>query len=188
MTKKASSFLLFIFLLLILFVPKVKAYILQGIMITGLYNTEFNTEETHLKLDAADWNLKIKNANGDLYTLSDFKEKVIVINFWATWCAPCLAELPNLNDLYATFKNEKNFILLTIETDANKKKAQEILSNKKLNLPLYFLNYKYQTNLFNGILPTTVVIDKDGTLVLKKEGIANYNNDTFKAQLHELLK
>lgn len=187
MKKNTSSFILFILLLLILFVPQVKAFILEKLMYTGLYNTEIKANEKQHKLTIPDWSLKIKRTNGKTYTLNDFKGKVIIINFWATWCAPCLAELPNLNALYISFKDEKELIFLTVEADGDIAKATKIFKNRSLSLPLYLLNSNYETNLFKGTLPTTVIIDKNGLIVFKKEGVANYNTLTFKHQLKQVI-
>ena len=62
----------------------------------------------------------LKDLNDNDVSLGDFKEKVILINFWATWCPPCKEEIPSLNQLYEKYK-DKDFVLISISTDDSKK-------------------------------------------------------------------
>src|SRR3989337_2651577 len=72
---------------------------------------------------------ELPDINGKKVSLTDFKGKVVLINFWATWCGPCKAEMPSLNSLYSTFKNE-GFVVLAVSIDTSEKPVKSFVSEK----------------------------------------------------------
>ncbi len=77
----------------------------------------------------------LPDINGKKVSLSDFKGKVVLINFWATWCGPCKAEMPSLNSLYSTFKNE-GFVVLAVSIDTSEKPVKSFVSEKGIAFPV----------------------------------------------------
>ena len=113
----------------------------------------------------------LKDLNSRKVGLKQFREKIIFLNFWATWCGPCKEEMPSLEVLYQQFK-EKNFILLAISVDyEGLKPVQEFINKHHYTFPV-LLDPKCETlDLFEvkGI-PTTFLIDKKGIMVGKAVG------------------
>jgi peroxiredoxin len=109
--------------------------------------------------------------NGKKLGLRQFKGKIILLNFWATWCGPCKEEMPNLEALHQRFK-ERNFVLLTISVDyEDLKPVKEFIDKHHYTFPV-LLDPKCETvDLFEvkGI-PTTLLIDKKGRMVGKAIG------------------
>jgi len=183
--KIITNFLFITALLVLLFVPSAKAFLLQGLMKIGLFKPA-TTEKPH----AASLNLsaiKFKDAEGKVVDLASLKGKVVFLNFWATWCPPCLAEMPAVNKLYEQFKTNPQVVFLLVDADGEFQRSQQYMDNKKYGLPVYAVASALPEALFKGSLPTTVVLDKSGNIVYHGEGAANYADKKFIAFIEKLI-
>ena len=125
--------------------------------------------------------INFKNINNETINLNKFKNSLIIINFWATWCAPCIEEMPSLNRLQAnTAFNNLKIIPINVGRD-NIEKSKNFYKKLKIeNLEIYFdkdvvLAKKF---LLRG-LPTTVFINKEGEEFARIIGFVNFDNKTF---------
>ncbi|MSP86081.1 MAG: redoxin domain-containing protein [Methylotenera sp.] len=111
---------------------------------------------------------KLSNENGVLQDLSQYKGKIIVLNFWATWCPPCREEMPELSQLHTDYTN-KNVVVLGLAIDElNLVKA--FSQNTPVSYPLFVAENEGMvigSNLGNdkGVLPYTAIINADGLVV-----------------------
>ena len=122
-----------------------------------------------------------KNFEDITISLNDFKGKLVVINFWATWCAPCREEMPSL-DILQSNKNFKDLIVLPINVGKeNKEKAKKFFNDLKIkNLKLYYDDSVKLANTFSLIgLPTTIFIDKDGDEFARIIGSVDFEDQNF---------
>src|SRR5690606_15186932 len=119
-------------------------------------------------------------------SLSELKGKVVFINFWATWCPPCIAEMPSIEKLYQTFKNNKNVVFIMADMDSDYKKAQAFMDKKHFSLPVYTPASSLPQNMFSGSLPTTVIINKKGEMVFNEKGAGDYGSKKVLEYLAEL--
>jgi len=114
----------------------------------------------------------LPSINGDKISLSDFKEDVVVLSFWATWCGPCKEEMPHLEKLYQAHKDE-GFTLLSISTDDARSSAQvkPYIKKKKYSFPVLLDRQSKVISEYNPAktLPFTVIIDK-GVIVATHAG------------------
>jgi thiol-disulfide isomerase/thioredoxin len=182
--KNWGSLLLITFLLIITISPDAKSWLLQRLVSTGLFKAEIKKEGIANSPSAASYSFT--SAAGITINTADLKGKVILINFWASWCPPCRAEMPSLIALYQEFKNDEGYVFLFSNEDDDKAKAIKFLENNQYTIPLYSRSGNIPNEIFGGTLPTTIVINKEGKIVLKHEGMADYNNDGFIKQLREL--
>tara|TARA_B100000767_G_C19741859_1_gene526578 strand:- start:1232 stop:1741 length:510 start_codon:yes stop_codon:yes gene_type:complete len=126
-------------------------------------------------------NLTFLNAKKEQLDLSDYHGNLIILNFWATWCAPCKEEMPSL-DLLQSNKNFKNLKIFPINVGAdNVKKASDFFDELKIqNLKLYFdspitLAKKFK---LRGI-PTSILFNKDGLEFARIIGSINFEDEKF---------
>lgn len=118
------------------------------------------------------------NAAGAESRLAELAGKVIVLNFWATWCAPCIRELPSLDRLAAALPEEK-FAVLALSTDrGGAKKAAPFLRKLEVKHIAADLDPKSALARKLGLrgLPTTFVIDAKGRVIAKLEGIIEWDS------------
>ncbi|MFC3561692.1 TlpA family protein disulfide reductase [Pedobacter jamesrossensis] len=170
-------------LLVIVFVPDAKAFFLKGLMEIGFYSPK--VEET--KIEVANLSgIRFKNVKGELVDLGELKGKVIFLNFWATWCPPCRAEMPSLNKLYNQFKNDSNIVFLFADADGDLLKSAKFMTDRKYEMPVYKVESDVPEQIFTGSLPTTLIFDKQGRISFKHEGVANYFDKKFIDFLNKL--
>ena len=140
-------------------------------------------EKSNLK-PAPDFTLK--DINGKDVKLSDFKGKVVVVDFWATWCAPCRMELPHLIELQKKFEKQ-GFTFIGISVDEEGVKVVKPFSEKnKINYPILISDDKVQKD-FGGIFgyPTAFLIDQKGNIVKKYFGYTS--KQVFEKDISSLL-
>ena len=183
--KRWLSVLLISLLFVIVFVPDAKSILLQQLISVGLFKAEIKKDGVNNLPETASFSYT--NSAGITATTAGLKGKVVFINFWASWCPPCRAEMPSLELLYKKLQNDDRFVFLFINEDEDKSKAIKYLEKNHFTIPLYSRTGNVPNEIFSGTLPTTIVIDKDGKVVLKHEGIAGYNTDAFIRQLKDLL-
>ena len=185
LTKKNVGNALFIILfLIIILVPSAKALVMQGLMEIGLFKPSIDQPKNIFKANLSA--IKFKNSKNDVVSLSDFKGKVVFVNFWATWCPPCLAEMPSVNKLYQQFEDEEDVIFLLVDADSNFTKAQAYFDRKKYTMPIYTFASSLPKEIYSGSLPTTVVFDKKGRISYNGVGAANYASPKFISFIKEL--
>ena len=176
--------LLIAFVLLMFFNPDAKAWMLQRLFSVGLFKAEIRKDDVMDPVTNSAF--FFTNAEGRTVSTADLKGKVVLINFWASWCPPCRAEMPSLEALYKELGKDERYVFLFINEDDDQAKAKEYLTNKHLSIPLYTGSGSIPDVIFSGTLPTTVVLNKEGAIVFKHEGLANYNTASFLKQLQEL--
>jgi thiol-disulfide isomerase/thioredoxin len=170
---------------LILFVsPTAKGWLLQRLVSVGLFKANITKEGIQNQPAAT---FLFTDDTGKTMSTADLKGKVVFINFWATWCPPCQAEMPSINALYKKFEKDDRFVFIFINEDDDKEKAKNYLEKNQYTLPLYSRSGMVPNEIFSGSLPTTIVLNKEGKMLLKHEGMADYDTDAFMQQLKDLL-
>ena len=127
---------------------------------------------------------------GASHTLADFKGKVLVVNFWATWCAPCVKEMPTLDALQASMGGDK-FAVIAINQDREGQKVAErfIAKNEWKNIALYVEpSARFQKDARIMGLPTSILIDKQGNEVARLEGTMAWDAPEVKAEIQKLIE
>ena len=105
----------------------------------------------------------------------------VLVNFWATWCAPCVEEIPALNNLQKIFKDNKNFKMIAINIGQNKDVVNKFLLDKSLSVNFtVLLDEKIELTDWNvQAIPTTFLIDKTGKVIYKIEGVKEWDSPEF---------
>ena len=111
-------------------------------------------------------NFTLKNLDGKEISLSQFRGKHVLINFWATWCGPCKIEMPSLEALYERFK-DRNFVLLAISNDMfGANIVKPFVKAHNINFPVLLDQRLKVSNAFGVVsLPTTFMIDPQGKII-----------------------
>lgn len=184
--KRWGSILIYALLALLIFSPDAKSWLLQQVVSTGLLKADIKEATADKSLPEAA-TFSFTDANGKMATTAGLKGKVVFINFWASWCPPCRAEMPDLEKLYQKLKDDERLVFLFINEDEDTSKAIQYLQKNNFTMPLHYASGNVPGEIFSGSLPTTVVINKEGKIVLKHQGMARYNSEDFIRQLKELL-
>lgn len=127
----------------------------------------------------------LPDLNGEIVSLEDFRGKVLIINFWATWCPPCEEEMPKLNQLHKRYKNE-GLVVIGIALDKDSLNLVKPFVRKKgIGYPILVGNEQVLRGVkdFSGV-PTTLILDQKGNIKKKYDG--SFDKDDLEKSLKEL--
>lgn len=130
---------------------------------------------------------KLKDLEGKLVSSEDFKGKVVVLDFWATWCPPCRAEIPGYVDLYKKYGKDRLAIIGVSLDEAGPKVVQQFVTKFGVNYPIVMGDDAVQS-AFGGMeaIPTTFLIDQNGRIRDKKVGAEP--TESYEKKIAALLK
>lgn len=112
--------------------------------------------------------LKLLTIDGKEVKLSDYKGKVVLINFWASWCPPCKEEMPIFEKAYQKY-SDKNFVILAVNMDTSEGAMKEFLEKNRYSFPI--VRIKEEAGLNIPGLPTSYLVDKDGSVKKIRLGV-----------------
>jgi peroxiredoxin len=132
-------------------------------------------------------NFKITTDQGRTISRSDFGSKILVLNFWASWCPPCIQEMPSLDEFTRRFA-DKGVTVLAISVDANEQKYRDLLNRAKPSFltardPTAGIAASYGTFMF----PETYIIDQNGKVLYKEAAARDWTDPAFVNYFQSLL-
>jgi len=122
----------------------------------------------------ANLNLTLKDLHGKPFTLSDYKGKVVLLDFWATWCPPCLKEIPGFIELYNTYQS-RGLVVIGVSMDESTSDVKRFARRLKINYPILLgAGRDDLVPAFGELpLPTSFVIARDGRICSKHDGLTS---------------
>ena len=133
-------------------------------------------------LPKANFDMMLENSKGERLSMEEFKGKKVFFNVWATWCPPCIEEMPTIQNLYEEVDDEEvAFLMLTMDQDFQKaiNYRNKYVYNFEIYRPLSGIPAMYHTKLIH----TTFVINSEGYLVLQHDGMGKFDSEEFKTFL-----
>ncbi|MDQ3010872.1 MAG: redoxin family protein [Acidobacteriota bacterium] len=177
-----------------LYVVKQKSEIGLGDRVLKAYDAYLkDREERAAKLEQPNINQGVTNPlafrltklDGSRLEMASLRGKVVVINFWATWCGPCLTEMPLFEKVQAKYKDDREVVFLALSTDEDRELVPSHLKQYKFNLPVAYAEHLNDFFSVNSI-PTTIILDSKGEIAFRQAG---YNpRSDFVADLIERIE
>lgn len=133
-------------------------------------------------------NFSLTTLTGETVSSQDYDQKVLVVNFWATWCTPCVYEIPHLNDLYREFRSKGVEILAISMDSVDPEYVRRFTQQHRMKYPVV-VGAPSVGNDFGGVraIPTTFIVDQQGKIVKRYDGFQPaYIKDTRRT-IEELL-
>jgi len=185
--KKHLSNILFIAFILFLFTPfglPVRTTLIKGVSLitTQIFSMEIEKND-QVHIQKSDWDLR--SIEGQQINLKALDGDVVLVNFWATWCPPCIAEMPSFQNLYDSYGDKVTFLFVAND---NPEKVNKFLQDKKYDLPIYFQVSQVPKEMNSNSLPTTYIIDRDLNIVVSKVGAADWNSAKVRRLLDKLIE
>jgi thiol-disulfide isomerase/thioredoxin len=180
--KKNWSNILFGTMVVLLIIPQTRMPIQVFVQRLISFSPSETSQEKREILQDYQWPLT-ELSTGEI-NFSQSQGKVTVVNFWATWCPPCVAEMPSFQKLYNDYGSKVDFYFVTSEEP---EKVQSFLDKNDYSLPTYLQSYEAPQQMQSRALPTTYVLSKEGDIIINETGTANWNSDKMRKLLDRLL-
>ncbi|MGQ8869912.1 TlpA family protein disulfide reductase [Myroides sp. TSA_177.3] len=127
------------------------------------------------------------DATGKKVSLSSLQGKVVFVNFWATWCPPCIKEMPSIQALKEKMKNQ-DVVFLLVDIDGNYEKAKAFMDKRSLDLPIYIPAATVSSTYLGTSIPTTVIFDKKGNMIQRIVGGVDFASEEVEKFMNQVLK
>lgn len=176
---------LFVILVVLLIIPGTRKDVAAFfIRMTSLPASTLDADEQFaISATAKAWPLY--DLKGNAVRFEELNSKPVFLNIWATWCPPCIAELPGIEDLYENYGSDVNFILVSNESPETVLKF--IKKHGYNELPFYLSNH-VPPEFSSQSIPTTFIVNKQGDVLVKKKGAARWNAGRTEKLLEQLIK
>ena len=186
--KKIIYNILFFGFIIFLFTPfgtGTRAKLNQGFAYVRTFIISPKADDTskRLTLNSYDFPLKGIYETNDV-NLDALKGKVVFINYWATWCPPCRAEMPMIKSLYDDYKDKVVFLFITSD---DKEKVTQFYTKNSYNFPTYNALQTPPNEINTQTLPTTFILDKNGKVAVEEYGASNWNSGSVRKLLDGLI-
>jgi len=172
---------------------EVLGFMQRGLLATGIMNPDLEQKAELASADIAsvdsspkaDFSMNLINSKGERVSMEEFRGKVIFMNIWATWCPPCIAEMPGINKLYNDV-NKEDVVFIMLSVDQNFQKAIDFNKKKGFDFEVYRVEGQMPQMYSTQSIPTTYVIDAKEKIALTHLGMGDYDTDEFKEFLQDL--
>lgn len=176
-TKNWSNILFGLFILLLL-IPQTGTPI--KVFVNRLLAFSPGVESAEDRIVLQDYNWKLQDMHGQIVDFSDFKGKKVFVNFWATWCPPCIAEMPSMQALYADYQDKAVFVFVTNDDEVI---VENFIDKYGYTFPIYKVVSAAPSELETDVLPTTYLINEKGEILIDKTGVADWNSKSVRELL-----
>lgn len=175
MKKNIIYIIILVIALGVCFIPSVRAF---------LQNQFFPiaTIEKAISLEESDYDIDLKGINVPNANLKDFKgKKLVFLNFWGTWCAPCRNEWGSIEALYKAKKDKVDFVLIAMQD--KEEDIRKFLAENQYTAPVYVAESPISKNVLPKVFPTTFLLDKNGHILQKEDATKDWNAE----QVHQFI-
>jgi len=159
----------------------------RAMLWTGLFDAKpVATTTDGPMLSEADYRFEMITNDDERQLFEEYKGDIIFINVWASWCPPCIAEMPTIESLYTELSEYDNIRFILLSMDEDRESAVNFMEGRNFTLPYHFPASRVPSMLRSGVLPTTYVISAEGQIIYKNEGIADYSSPAYRDWLIKL--
>ncbi|MFK2820754.1 TlpA disulfide reductase family protein [Flavobacteriaceae sp. LMIT009] len=180
---KASNIIFFVVIALLI-IPQTRKPIQVALnKVIAVFGPLIIDEGKRSVFEYSSW--RLEGLNGEQINFKDLEGEVVLLNFWATWCPPCIAELPHIQELSKEYGNRIKIVLVSGES---LNKVSSYFDKKGYDLNSYHPLESYPKGLNISSIPRTFLIDEQGKIVIDKTGAANWNSNKVRKLIDDLLK
>ena len=148
-----------------------------------LRSPRFPDTDSLSALGQADYGWAIQTLDGEMVSFADFQGKTVFLNIWATWCSPCVMEMPGIEKLHQSIDPSKVAFVILSREDEDVVRA--FVEREPLDLPLYIAE-EVPSVFESSTVPATFIIDPAGKVVFKHAGAVQWNGAASEAFLHDV--
>lgn len=181
---RITTDLIFYLLILAVLLPFSRKYVATGMNKLIMHRPGIIQEDRQVSLTADDYDWTLADMQGTAVPFTTFRNELIFLSIWATWCPPCRAEMPNIQRLFEQYGDRVIFVLASQEAPET---ITRYLEEHGFNMPVYRLVQNPPSKLSSSSIPTTFVITPEGKISVKKTGAARWDGRFFTGYLDVIL-
>ena len=181
--KKRKWDIVFVAFIGLMFIPSLRMPVISTIQRLFAGSPSEIALENQKSVSSFDWILL--DLEGKQHNFSSAHGKITIVNMWATWCPPCVAEMPSLQKLYDKYGDQLAFYFVSNE---NPSILNKFLKAKEYTFPVYIPASNYPKEFESNSLPTTYVLDQEGKIIMEEVGAHDWYSDSFLEKIDEMLK
>ena len=176
--------LLFVVLILLFIIPATrKETSAFFIRLTSFSASTLDSDEQFtVNSQTLDWQLY--DLHGNKTSFESLNNKPIFLNIWATWCPPCIAEMPSIQELFEDYGDKVNFIIVSNEDPG---KVQHFAKEQQFEGLPFYLSASLPNNFSTNSIPATFIVSTEGRVLVSKKGAARWNSGTTRDLLDKLI-
>ena len=179
MKKFVTIAIIIVVLGIVFFVPSIRNFLKDQFFPVA-------TIESAVHISEEDYDIDLKGINVASTNLKNFKNKPLFLNFWGTWCPPCIKEWPSIQDLYEKRKGNIDFVLIAMKDD--EEKVRNFLKEKNYTVPVYIAQSPISEKILPKAFPTTFLLDQHGRILKKEDTATDWNTDSINEFIDTILK
>ncbi len=179
------SDLLFYGIIILLLIPSTRMTLVTFVKKATLIAPLKINAPDNSKLKDSDYRWYIQSNKGENINLEQFKGELIFLNFWATWCPPCVAEMPGIQSLYEEYGEKIRFIIVSRESP---EVIHEFVKKNTYTFPVYSQSVSEPEIFQSQSIPTSYLISPSGNIILKKKGAAKWDSKKIKNLIDSYLE
>lgn len=160
------------------FIHRIKALVIQP---------SEKSESKRLQLKDSDYNWEMVSLEEGKTNLNNYKGKVIFLNLWATWCPPCVGEMPEIQKMYNKFRDNEDIVFILLSNE-EPEIINTFLKNKAYDLPAFIPLSRSPQILESRSIPTSYLISKSGEIVVRERGAVHWSGQKMERIINDLLK
>ncbi|NQD72217.1 TlpA family protein disulfide reductase [Sphingobacterium shayense] len=190
-----------ILIVILVAIPATRSIFQKGLMKLGFFQPDLKTPvvqdaekppiepESSLQASTDGSQVSFQDDGGKILKIQELKGKVVFLNFWATWCPPCKAEMPSIQALKDKFEGDQadKIAFLLVELEQDKEKAHAFMKEGGMDLPIFYPASEIPPTWLGQSIPTTLILDKEGNVAAHHEGMADYSTDNVFEFITELI-
>jgi len=167
-----------------LLIPATRTPIMVFVKKITNFSPSISVDDNYGQLSEGDYLWQLKDADGHVISLNSLSDKPLFINFWATWCPPCIAEMPTIIELEKEYGDKVHFVLVSQE---NHQVTKEFLDKNHWDIVSYQPYSRIPGILSSSSIPLTLIVNKKGMVIVNKTGNHNWNSDSVRELLDTLI-
>lgn len=179
------SDLLFYGIIILLLIPSTRMTLVTFVKKATLIAPLKINAPDNSKLKDSDYRWYMQSSEGENIDLEQFKGELIFLNFWATWCPPCVAEMPGIQSLYEEYGGKIRFIIVSRESP---EVIHEFVKTNGYTFPVYSQSVSEPEIFQSQSIPTSYLISPSGNIILKKKGAAKWDSRKIKELINTYLE
>ncbi|PWH82203.1 TlpA family protein disulfide reductase [Brumimicrobium oceani] len=180
--KKRKWDIVFVAFIGLMFIPSVRMPVMSFVQRLFAGSPSEIAAEDQKTVNSMDWILL--DLEGKQHNFSASHGKITIVNMWATWCPPCVAEMPSLQKLYDKYGDELAFYFVSNEQPS---KIDRFMNAKNYTFPVYIPASNYPKEFDSNSLPTTYVLNQEGKIIMEEVGAHDWYSSSFLEKVDGML-